>query len=56
MEKIKKNIVKLKQNLPAGTTLKEAVQRDILRDTFPSSDSSNEKTRDVVYSLVKTEK
>ena len=54
INKIRNNIARLKKDLPEGTSLKEAIESDILKDTCHSSDSPNMKTQDVVYSLFET--
>ena len=52
IQQIKKNIANLKKNLPANTTIQQALEADILADAFPSSDEPNIKTKEVAYSLV----
>ena len=51
ISRINANIARLKQKIPTGKTLEEALREDIFDDAFPKSDT-NAQTNDVVYAIV----
>ena len=56
IEKIRNHVAQLKKNLPTGTTLEDAIRTEIIQDSFPSSDSPNIKTKEVLYAMVDSNK
>ena len=52
--RIKANIARLKQKIPTGKTLEEALREDVFDDAFPKSDKENVRTNEVVYAIIDT--
>ena len=52
IKQIKKNLQRLKTNLPDGASLTEALQKEGFDDAFPPTETKNIKTNDVMYAIV----
>ena len=52
ISRIKANIARLKQQIPSGKTLEEALREDVFDDAFPISEKANVRTNDVVYAII----
>ena len=52
IEKIKCSVTQLSKYLLTGTTLEDTIHNDILKDSFPSSDSPNIKTKEAILPIV----
>ena len=50
--KIRERITHLKKKLKPGQTLPEAIQEELHENSFPSSQSPNIKTNDVIYMVI----
>ena len=54
LKNIKRNIARLKRNVPKDSNIKDLLEDDITKDAFPLSPTPNIQTNDVCYFLTET--